>query len=691
MRAKGPTFRLLDGAWLADAGNALQRDHVSLGTSGLKLEESHRPGSPLSFGSSDGSLGRLGLPRGMALDGAGMLYLLGPEGSWIKRFDAGSKRFVRLRGIGGEGADARHFHGATNIAIAGRNLYVADRGNLRVQVFALESLALRHVWGPFDAADVCSAAGVAYILDAEKGRVYRHTPGADKLVGVVYSKDDTGRWSRVLVDPVGRLYLFDAEKAELAVYDASGKPVERVANAGDIRDRFTTPPVQVNHLGLFQLAGGLTFDLRGHPAQFDPAAPLGPKPYETRGVWISRAQDSDIYRCPWHRIEMEAELPTGTRLVVSTYTDSQADRDILALHGAWETRYTAVSPIQTAGSAAVSTEFLIQSLEGQYLWLKVELEGDGYATPALRLLRIHYPRESYLEHLPAIYGSDEEGRRFLERFLAVFKTEWDRLELRNAEIARYFDPKAVPAGPFMDWLAGWLALPLEQSWTPEQKRKLLEAAPKLYPRLGKPDGVRDYLRLYLENLGGALPPEYPIVVEGFRQRRRIISLAGSPLGREGSGAPMWSTGVVGRLQLGEFSRVGEARLVSAGDPEGDVFRVYAHRFQVFAPAASVKTANDERMLRRALDAVKPGHTAYDLCLVEPRFRIGVQSSLGLDTMIGGYPAARLACGKDDEAAPSGPPRSRLGYDTVLSAGEVSDAGFRLTRPGVRAGVDAILR
>src|SRR4051812_40270643 len=100
MRAR-PTFWLLDGAWLADARHALQRDHVSLGASGLKLEESHQPGSPLSFGSSDGSLGRLGLPRKMALDAAGILYLLVPEKSWIKRFDPGSKKFVRLRGIGG--------------------------------------------------------------------------------------------------------------------------------------------------------------------------------------------------------------------------------------------------------------------------------------------------------------------------------------------------------------------------------------------------------------------------------------------------------------------------------------------------------------------------------------------------------------------------------------------------------------
>ena len=86
--------------------------------------------------------------------------------------------------------------------------------------------------------------------------------------------------------------------------------------------------------------------------------------------------------------------------------------------------------------------------------------------------------------------------------------------------------------------------------------------------------------------------------------------------------------MVGRLQLGVYAREGEARLVSTGDPQRDLFHEYAHRFRVFVPAGWVRTAEQERMLRRAIEAEKPAHTAYDLCLVEPRFRVGVQSTVG---------------------------------------------------------------
>ena len=75
----------------------------------------------------------------------------------------------------------------------------------------------------------------------------------------------------------------------------------------------------------------------------------------------------------------------------------------------------------------------------------------------------------------------------------------------------------------------------------------------------------------------------------------------------------------------------------------------------------------QRMIRRALEAEKPVHTTYDLCLVEARYQAGVQSTLGLDTILGELPEARLTSSElEAESAPSRAPRSRLGYDTILS-------------------------
>jgi hypothetical protein len=88
------------------------------------------------------------------------------------------------------------------------------------------------------------------------------------------------------------------------------------------------------------------------------------------------------------------------------------------------------------------------------------------------------------------------------------------------------------------------------------------------------------------------------------------------------------------------------------------------------PSAWIRSADDESKLRRAIDAEKPAHTVYDLCLVEPRFRVGVQSTVGIDTVIGGFPRARLGCRDSSQDPPSRQPRNRLGYDMVLGGARV---------------------
>jgi phage tail-like protein len=700
------------------------------------------PHGPLALSETDNGLGGLALPQRIALDQEGTLYLLGPDMPWIKRFDAQTRGFVPLPEVGGSGPEARQFREPQNIAVAGANLYVADWGNRRVQVFDLASLALRHVWGPWNAEgqpvtvdapdvweprDVSAQAGVAYILDRRYGRVYRHQPGTDGLHRVIDAPAAANSWLRVIVDRDGRLYLLRPEDvSRLDIYDAQGRRVGEVTEAGDVRDRFDAPALRLDHQGRFclpesllqpcnrrvpptppapeaplalcppQTEGGMLFDRHGNRAQVKAAEPSGPPPYFKKGRLFSQALDSQIYRCQWHRIELTLDaLPAGTQVEVSTYTAEASGAEAIQdlPDHLWDTRYVVTGQMQPAPNtpSGAQHEFLVQSLKGQYLWLRLQLCGDGYATPAVRAIRVHYPRESYLTYLPAVYTADDESAWFLERFLSIFQTEWDGLEREIEDIARYFDPAAVPAGPFLAYLARWLALPLEGAWNEAQKRRLLVAMPALYSRRGTLNGLRDYLRVYLQNIVDCAPEdttEYPQIIEGFRERQRLL-LAVDNLADLSHGAPLWSPSVVGRLQLGVFAREGEVRLVSTGDPERELFHEYAHRFQVFMPAQWIRTAENERMVRRALDTEKPAHTHYDLCLVEPRFRVGLQSTLGLDTIIGDYPVARLACLHDTDAPPSRPARHRLGYDTILSAPPARGPHVHLT-PGTRVGMDTLL-
>lgn len=738
MRPEEPTFWLLNGAVGWRTG-----DHPGIAVaedSGIRLAAD--PEGPLSLTTEDGSLGGLVLPIGMAFDAERRLYLLDTLTSQVKRYEVEQRAFESLSTIGGEGESARQLQAPSNIAIVGDDLYIIDAGNRRVQVFALATLTLRHVWGPWDESlrvvdvdaeeawspvDVAALDDHVYLLDSRYGRVLKHRLGTDRLVTIISQPETCDRWTRIAVDTDQCIYLLDPNgpTPKLDQFSAEGEHLAEVYDVGALLDRFEAPLIRSDHLGRFCLPSvladacpgdaiitsppvgdplihcrsekdGLLFDRNGW--RLGPIVEpeiAGSALYLRSGTWTSEALDSAIFACQWHRIELElADLPAGVQVMVSTYTDN-VERSIEEINALpkhlWETQYRILGQMQPSVEAGQpnphGTDTLVLSHEGQYLWLRLQLYGDGYATPVVSALRTHYPRDSYLKYLPAVYSEDEESRRFMERFLSLFQAQWDEMEQRVDDFAMYLDPDAVPEGRFLSYLAEWLALPLEGSWAEAQKRRLLSAAPEIYKRRGTPQALQAYLEIYLSNITGIETQNllgFPVIIEGFRWRDYLL-LSVPDHAVLGQHHALWSPAVVGRLQLDVFAREGQVRLVSTGDPDRDVFHVHAHRFQVVLPSAWVGNRDAEVMLQRALDSEKPAQSAYDLCLVEPRFRVGVQSTIGLDTIIGEYPSAVLTRPDDEEEPLNRPPRNRLGYDSVLGGRAGERGGMpvgRETRVGV---------
>lgn len=742
MRPTSPTFWLLDGptGWrtLTATGTRLVHDVRAGKLSGIRL--SAVEGGRLTFQGNEDSLGCLALPRHLAIDTRlADIYLLSLTDLSIKRFSPQTKRFQTLPSIGGPGQGIRQFQDPQNITIAQNNLYIADRGNRRVQAFNLKTLGTIAVWGPQDRTgqtidpqhpdawrpiDVGSHRGVAYVLDWRYGRVHRHRPNTDQLDMVLENPQAERCWTRFAMDNDGSFYLLNTRQQCLEVYNAQGQFVKTVLQADDVRDNFHPPLLNLDHKGRFCIPenfmhlckrqlpqparpetslaqcpphtpSGIRFDREGNVQLSDQYEMSGPKFYQQTGTWISTPLDSEIHNCQWHRIKLNAHLPLGTEIEISTYTDndylnaSKLERIPPAL---WKPCFVLMGQWQEAGeqTEGFSQDGLVQNTEGRYLWIRAKLKGDGFFTPSIRKLRAHYPRDSYLKHLPAIFSANEESSLFLSRFLSIFQTDWDEIEKKLEEITQYFDPRAAPDGEALRYLADWLALPVESEWNLQQQRRLLSAAPALYPHRGTFEGIQGYLQVYLQNLANLerSPGHYPKLVEGFLERHHLF--LDHENATRSDRMPLWGPDVVGRLQLDRHAREGEVKLVSTGDPQRDLFHEYAHKFKVFMPSSWIKTREDERKVRRAVEAEKPAHTQYDLCLVEPRLRIGIQSTVGIDTIIGGTPQAQLACRHHDDAPPSRPPRHRLGYDTLLGIPQQEGPGFPIG-PEVRIGTETVLR
>jgi hypothetical protein len=195
---------------------------------------------------------------------------------------------------------------------------------------------------------------------------------------------------------------------------------------------------------------------------------------------------------------------------------------------------------------------------------------------------------------------------------------------------------------------------------------MLKAAPHLYTLRGTRYGLWRMLLVFLgldRSCDGAsevtrckplplncaappepCPPHWPaLILEHFRLRRWLF--VGS--GRLGDDAMLWGSRIVNRSQLNDNARVGPlvcppdsrpaTQLISTPDPLHDPFLVYAHRFSVFVPARIKQRTWQRRGLERLLAQESPAHTSWQIEYVEPRFRVGVQAMVGLDSVIARVP------------------------------------------------------
>ena len=102
-------------------------------------------------------------------------------------------------------------------------------------------------------------------------------------------------------------------------------------------------------------------------------------------------------------------------------------------------------------------------------------------------------RRSYLQYLPAIYHQEDiSGGNLLKDFLQIFQHIFSGLEVKIDQIYSYFNLDLAPLD-FLPWLASWVELVLDESWSEEKKRNLIKIATELYKWRGTIKGLKYFL------------------------------------------------------------------------------------------------------------------------------------------------------------------------------------------------------
>lgn len=92
--------------------------------------------------------------------------------------------------------------------------------------------------------------------------------------------------------------------------------------------------------------------------------------------------------------------------------------------------------------------------------------------------------------LPAIYQEDDFAMRFVGGFDEVLAPIVATLDC----LIDYFDPALTPID-FLDWLAGWVGIEIDESWAPERRRAAVATAVEMYRMRGTISGLRANLEV----------------------------------------------------------------------------------------------------------------------------------------------------------------------------------------------------
>ena len=112
--------------------------------------------------------------------------------------------------------------------------------------------------------------------------------------------------------------------------------------------------------------------------------------------------------------------------------------------------------------------------------------------------------------LPAVYHDDG----FVQRLTAAFDEVLAPVFCTLDNLWAYLDPWLAPAD-FLEWLAGWVGVALDENWPLERQRDLVARAAGLYARRGTLAALSEQVSLYtgvvpeIEESGGVASSSVP--------------------------------------------------------------------------------------------------------------------------------------------------------------------------------------
>ncbi len=196
----------------------------------------------------------------------------------------------------------------------------------------------------------------------------------------------------------------------------------------------------------------------------------------------TKSIDSLVTGNRWDKIVLDQQIPANTSIQV--------------LYNCFDDKNKETSN-QWISAPLNSDIISLLDTNGRYLKIKIILStSDENKSPLIKKITVYSNHSSYLKYLPAIYQENDQSKRFLEKFLAIFQNLYQKTDSEIQSFTKYIDSNATP-NEYLPWLSSWISLNLGKDWTPEKLRFFLKRAPEIYKKRGTKEGLVEIISIYL--------------------------------------------------------------------------------------------------------------------------------------------------------------------------------------------------
>jgi phage tail-like protein len=329
----------------------------------------------------------------------------------------------------------------------------------------------------------------------------------------------------------------------------------------------------------------------------------------------------------------------------------------------------------TSADAVVSAEFIPHSIEpaGETSDTLVRVPPDATSVVVLITLtaaastaagrqqshvtavELRVDEPGWIDQLPSIYRDPaSHPDLFLDPFLRLAKIGIDEVIDSLLTLPAQIDPSTsiddLDGDRWLDWLAGWVDVQLDETMPADVRREMVAGAFARHGTRGTADNLRDQIALEL----GLTSVE--IVQPGDVASVWVLGADSGELGMRTMTAAAPPSGSI----LDSTAAAERSHLIGPADYGAPLFGDLANRFDVLVHAALIGCPDDRERLEALIERERPAHTTAHLCVIEPGISVGIQARVGVDAVIGGGRHQHALSGLDGFTAGARPDRAVLG-------------------------------